>query len=102
MPEQDRSGLPPSFAHAYKLKSTSSPDGNKDEKEESISDGDLDNIVGVTDSTELEVRETQQLLVFMVAFLFCTNFNLGLFRKWNLPVLYYVTFALIRSKPLIG
>ncbi|KAK4492241.1 hypothetical protein RD792_003042 [Penstemon davidsonii] len=60
---EDSSGLPMSFMHAKKLKSTSSGDGSKGEKEESISDNDLDNIVGVTDNSELEEMEPPSALL---------------------------------------
>ncbi|KAL3850342.1 hypothetical protein ACJIZ3_012224 [Penstemon smallii] len=60
---EDSSGLPMSYMHAKKLKSTSSGDGSKDEKEESISDNDLDNIVGVTDNSELEEMEPPSALL---------------------------------------
>lgn len=49
--------LPPSISHINKLKSQSSGDEINDKNEESISENDLDNIVGVTDNSELEVFE---------------------------------------------
>ncbi|KAI3461336.1 hypothetical protein Pfo_017999 [Paulownia fortunei] len=60
---EDSSLLPPSFLHINKFKSTSSGDGNNVENEESISDNDLDNIVGVTDSSELEEMEPPSTLL---------------------------------------
>lgn len=47
--------MPPSISHINKFKSASSGDENSGENEESVSENDLDNIVGVTDSSELEV-----------------------------------------------
>lgn len=65
MHEQDSSGLPPSLLHVNKFKTTFLADGYKVENEESISDNDVDNIVGVTDSSELEVKALElQLLLF--------------------------------------
>ncbi|KAL0418285.1 UNVERIFIED_CONTAM: DNA repair protein A [Sesamum radiatum] len=55
--DEDSSALPSSLLHINKLKSTSSGNGNNLENEESISDNDLDNIVGVTDSSEIEEME---------------------------------------------
>lgn len=57
--EQDNSGLPSPFLHINKSKSTNSGCGKNIENEESISDNDLDNIVGVSDGSELEVNESQ-------------------------------------------
>ncbi|XP_020552343.1 putative SWI/SNF-related matrix-associated actin-dependent regulator of chromatin subfamily A member 3-like 2 isoform X4 [Sesamum indicum] len=55
--DEDSSALPSSLLHINKLKSSSSENANYVENEESISDNDLDNIVGVTDSSELEEME---------------------------------------------
>ncbi|PIN02547.1 Helicase-like transcription factor HLTF/DNA helicase RAD5, DEAD-box superfamily [Handroanthus impetiginosus] len=60
---EESSGLPSSFLHINKLKVTSSADGNNVENEESISDNDLDNIVGVTDGSELEEMEPPSTLL---------------------------------------
>ncbi|XP_059659342.1 DNA repair protein RAD5A isoform X2 [Cornus florida] len=53
---EDSSGVPASLLHVNKFKN-SSLNGNKVENEESISDTDLDNIVGVGDNSELEEME---------------------------------------------
>ncbi|KAK4441254.1 DNA repair protein A [Sesamum alatum] len=59
----DSSALPSSLLQINKLESTSSGNGNTVENEESISDNDLDNIVGVTDSSELEEMEPPRTLL---------------------------------------
>ena len=51
---QEKSDIPATLLHLNKFKNPS-PDGETVENEESISDADLDNIVGVGDSSELEV-----------------------------------------------
>lgn len=51
---QDSSDGPTALLHINKYK-TQSVNGNEVENEESISDADLENIVGVVDSSELEV-----------------------------------------------
>ncbi|KAK6144272.1 hypothetical protein DH2020_021092 [Rehmannia glutinosa] len=60
---EDSSFLPPPFLHINKIKSTPSGDENNGENEESISDNDLDNIVGVTDNSELEEMEPPSTLL---------------------------------------
>ncbi|KAG8371209.1 hypothetical protein BUALT_Bualt13G0063500 [Buddleja alternifolia] len=60
---EDGSSLHPSVLHINKFRSTSSGDENKVENEESISDNDLDNIVGVTDNSELEEMEPPSTLL---------------------------------------
>ncbi|KAL8484399.1 hypothetical protein ACS0TY_026896 [Phlomoides rotata] len=52
-----------SFPRINKIKSTPSGDGNNVENEESISDNDLDNIVGVTESSNLEEMEPPSTLL---------------------------------------
>ncbi|GFP98032.1 putative swi/snf-related matrix-associated actin-dependent regulator of chromatin subfamily a member 3-like 2 [Phtheirospermum japonicum] len=59
---EDSSLLPPSILHISKVKSAPSGDGNNVENEESVSDNDLDNIVGVTDNSELEEMEPPSTL----------------------------------------
>lgn len=59
--KQDNSGIPATLLHLNQIKD-SSPNGDKSENEEQISDTDLDNIVGVGDSSELEV--TRLCLLF--------------------------------------
>ncbi|CAK9150508.1 unnamed protein product [Ilex paraguariensis] len=54
---EDHSGVPASLLHGNKFKHPSSLNENKVDNEESISDTDLDNIVGVANSTELEEME---------------------------------------------
>lgn len=58
---KDSSGIPATLLHLNKLKDPS-PNGDKVENEESISDTDLDNIVGVGDSSELEEMEPPSTL----------------------------------------
>ncbi|KAA8550241.1 hypothetical protein F0562_001925 [Nyssa sinensis] len=53
---EDSCGAPASLLHVNKFKTPPS-NGNKVENEETISDTDLDNIVGVGDSSELEEME---------------------------------------------
>lgn len=60
---EDNSLLPPSISHIKKFKSASSGDENNAENEESISENDLDNIVGVTDNSELEEMEPPSTLL---------------------------------------
>ncbi|KAL6577425.1 DNA repair protein rad5a [Orobanche minor] len=60
---EDNSVLPPSFLRINKIKSTLYGDGDNVENEESISDDDLDNIVGVTDNSELEEMEPPNTLL---------------------------------------
>ncbi|KAL1544086.1 DNA repair protein rad5a [Salvia divinorum] len=60
---EDSSFLPPSISHVNKFKSASSGNENNDENEESVSENDLDNIVGVTDSSELEEMEPPSTLL---------------------------------------
>ncbi|KAL3628014.1 DNA repair protein rad5a [Castilleja foliolosa] len=55
------SGLPPSLLHIRRVKSPPSGDMNV-ENEEPVSDNDLDNIVGVTDNSELEEMEPPSTL----------------------------------------
>ena len=64
--EQESSILPPSISHINKFKSASSGNENNDENEESVSENDLDNIVGVTDSSEIEVRAFNDLCCLFV------------------------------------
>ncbi|KAL8480941.1 hypothetical protein ACS0TY_027455 [Phlomoides rotata] len=52
-----------SIPRINKIKSTPSGDGNNVENEESISDNDLDNIVGVTESSDLEEMEPPSTLL---------------------------------------
>ncbi|KAL3530434.1 hypothetical protein ACH5RR_009756 [Cinchona calisaya] len=59
---EDRSNIPASSLLITKFKSSSSQDGTKVESEESISDNDLDKIVGVADSSELEEMEPPSTL----------------------------------------
>jgi DNA repair protein RAD5 len=59
--EQDGSGLPVSLLNANKSKNQSG-NGNEIENEESISDADLENIVGGGDSSELEVLMCMRIL----------------------------------------
>lgn len=54
LPEQGSSYLQASTLHVNKSKHPSN-NGNEVEDEKSISDADLDNIVGIGDSSELEV-----------------------------------------------
>lgn len=54
LPEQDGSGIPVSLLHVNNSKNQSQT-GNQVENEESLSDADLDNIVGVGNNSELEV-----------------------------------------------
>lgn len=68
MSEQDSSSVPASSLHIAKFKSPSSLDGDKMESEESISDNDLDKIVGVADSSELEVLAVYLCLFFYFYF----------------------------------
>ena len=51
---QDSSGGPTSLVHGNQFKNQVL-NGNQVENEESISDADLENIVGVVDSSKLEV-----------------------------------------------
>ncbi|XP_006349076.1 putative SWI/SNF-related matrix-associated actin-dependent regulator of chromatin subfamily A member 3-like 2 isoform X2 [Solanum tuberosum] len=55
--EQDSSGGPASLLRANLSKSSSSADGDKVEDDESISDTDLDCIVGLADSSKLQEME---------------------------------------------
>ena len=52
--EQEGSGLPETLLNA-KMSKNQSGNGNEIENEESISDADLENIVGAGDSSGLEV-----------------------------------------------
>ncbi|XP_051143259.1 DNA repair protein RAD5A isoform X2 [Andrographis paniculata] len=60
---EDSSGLSSSFLHINKFKSTTSCGGDSVENEESISDNDLDKIVGVTDGSQLEEIEPPSTLL---------------------------------------
>ncbi|XP_073302156.1 DNA repair protein RAD5A isoform X1 [Primulina huaijiensis] len=60
---EDSSGLHSSLLRINKFKTTCSMDGNKVENGESISDNDIDHIVGVTDSSELEEMEPPSTLL---------------------------------------
>ena len=62
--EQDSSFLPPTISHINKFKSASSGNENNGENEESVSENDLDNVVGVTDISELEVRHS---IIFVIS-----------------------------------
>lgn len=57
---QESSGGPASLLRANLSKSSSPADGDKVENDESISDTDLDYIVGLADSSKLQVWPTQQ------------------------------------------
>lgn len=63
--------MPPSISHINKLKSASSGDENNGKNEDSVSENDLDNIVGVTDSSELEVRVFNFFVVSLLCSLLC-------------------------------
>lgn len=63
---QDGSNIPASLLRITKLNSPSSLNVDKVENEESISDGDLDRIVGIADSSELEVTTFMHLVVDFV------------------------------------
>lgn len=54
---EDSSNIPVSLLHITKLNNPSSLNVDKVENEESISDSDLDRIVGIADSSELEEME---------------------------------------------
>lgn len=56
---QDSSIGPASILRANLSKSSSSADGNEVDNDESISDTDLDYIVGLADSSKLQVWTTQ-------------------------------------------
>ncbi|GFZ12847.1 DNA/RNA helicase protein [Actinidia rufa] len=58
---EDSSGGPTSLVHANQFKNQAL-NGNQVENEESMSDADLENIVGVVDSSELEEMETPSTL----------------------------------------
>ncbi|KAK6776466.1 hypothetical protein RDI58_027467 [Solanum bulbocastanum] len=60
--EQDSSGGPASLLRANLSKSSSSADGDKVEDDESISDTDLDCIVGLADSSKLQEMEPPSTL----------------------------------------
>ncbi|KAL7617808.1 hypothetical protein Lser_V15G03616 [Lactuca serriola] len=59
---KDSSGVPPPLLNAPKLKNSSS-NGSTVEPEETISDNDLDNIVGVANVSELEEMELPNTLL---------------------------------------
>ncbi|KAL7595457.1 hypothetical protein Lser_V15G28940 [Lactuca serriola] len=59
---KDSSGVPPPLLNAPKLKNSSS-NGSTVETEETISDNDLDNIVGVANGSELEEMEPPNTLL---------------------------------------
>nr|KAJ0223507.1 hypothetical protein LSAT_V11C200062330 [Lactuca sativa] len=59
---KDSSGVPPPLLNAPKLKNSSS-NGSTVEPEETISDNDLDNIVGVANVSELEEMEPPNTLL---------------------------------------
>ncbi|CAH1452492.1 unnamed protein product [Lactuca virosa] len=59
---KDSSGVPPPLLNAPKLKNSSS-NGSTVEPEETISDNDLDNIVGVANGSELEEMEPPNTLL---------------------------------------
>lgn len=59
---QDSSGGPASVLHANLSKSSSSADGDKVENDETISDTDLDYIVGSADNSEIQVWPAQNCL----------------------------------------
>ncbi|XP_063943456.1 DNA repair protein RAD5A isoform X2 [Daucus carota subsp. sativus] len=58
---KEKSDIPATLLHLNKFKNPS-PDGETVENEESISDADLDNIVGVGDSSELEEMDPPSTL----------------------------------------
>ncbi|XP_042043778.1 DNA repair protein RAD5A-like isoform X2 [Salvia splendens] len=60
---EDSSFLPPTISHINKFKSASSGNENNGENEESVSENDRDNIVGVTDRSELEEMEPPSTLL---------------------------------------
>ncbi|XP_009796533.1 DNA repair protein RAD5A isoform X2 [Nicotiana tabacum] len=60
--EQDSSGGPASVLHANLSKSSSSADGDKVENDETISDTDLDYIVGSADNSEIQEMEPPSTL----------------------------------------
>ncbi|KAJ8568436.1 hypothetical protein K7X08_027969 [Anisodus acutangulus] len=60
--EQDSSGGPAALLRVNLSKSSSSTDGDKVENDESISDTDLDYIVGLADSSELQEMEPPSTL----------------------------------------
>lgn len=104
LPEQGSSGLHASTLHLNKSKNPSKSE-NEVANEESISDADLDNIVGVGDNSELEVSA---FILYPLCFdlplpiaskvlrdsLFC--------RKWSPLVHFSVNFALTRSRLFTG
>lgn len=80
-------------------------DANGDENEQCISDGDLDNIVGVGDSSGLKVFSFPRLLAYLYPTLeiffgklrerFCN-------RKWKLHINFCVSFVHIKSRHFTG
>lgn len=70
---QDSSGGPASVLHANLSKSSSSADGDKVENDETISDTDLDYIVGSADNSEIQVWPAQKRLFFLCSSLCVLN-----------------------------